>query len=132
MKTFNLLVSIPEETFFEGKVSSLKAKNPNGEFQILANYEPFVSIVSPSTLTLVDENGTKSSYFISEGVIETKGDKVILCVNSIDKKEDIDLAKAEEAKVRAEQRLASNQYNIDRNRAKLSLARAKERIKFAK
>lgn len=128
MKVFNLLISTPEETIFEGEVSSLKSKTSRGEFQMLAGFEPFVATVRPSILTIGDQQGKKTSYVISEGVIETKGDKVILCVNSIDSIENIDLAKSEEAFKRAEQRIVSNDYEVDMNRAKLALERAKARI----
>ena len=132
MKVFNLLISTPEEMFFEGDVRSIKAKTSFGQFQMLADFEPFVASLRPCIFTMVDENGTSKQYAISEGIIETKGDSVVICVNTIEAKESINLEKAEESKVRAEQRVNSKDYKIEKDRAKNALDRAKARIELSK
>lgn len=132
MKVFNLLISTPEGTFFDGDVRSIKAKTSFGQFQMLADFEPFVASLRPCVFTMVDENGTTKQYAISEGVIETKGDSVVICVNTIEPKENIDLAKAEEAKTRAQERVNSKDYKIEKDRAKNALDRAKARIELSK
>lgn len=132
MKVFNLLIVTPEETIFEGEVSSLKSKTSHGDFQMLAGFEPFVATIRPSVLTIADEKGEKTSYAVSAGVIETKGDKVILCANAIYHADNIDLEKSEKAMQRAKERIASNDYEVDMNRAKLALERAKVRISLVK
>ena len=132
MKVFNLLISTPEEIFFEGDVRSIKAKTSFGQFQMLADFEPFVASLRPCILTLVDDNAASKQYAISEGIIETKGDSVVICVNTVESKESINLEKAEESKVRAEQRVNSKDYKMEKDRAKNALARAKARIELSK
>ncbi|WP_297520954.1 ATP synthase F1 subunit epsilon [uncultured Clostridium sp.] len=132
MKVFNLIISTPEDIFFEGDVRSLKAKTSFGEFQMYADHEPYIATVRPCVFTIVDEKGEKLEYAISEGTIETKGDSVVLCVNSIDSKDSINLEKAEEAKARAMERIDSKDYKVETSRAKNALARANARIELGK
>ena len=132
MKVFNLIISTPEDIFFEGDVRSLKAKTSFGQFQMYADFEPYIATVRPCVLTIADEKGEKTNYVISEGTIETKGDSVVLCVNAIETTDSINVEKAEAATARAEERLASKDYKIEKARAKNALARAKARLEVAK
>ncbi|MGL4655962.1 MAG: ATP synthase F1 subunit epsilon [Sarcina sp.] len=132
MKVFNLIISTPEDIFFEGDVRSLKAKTSFGQFQMYADHEPYIATVRPCIFTMVDGNNERLEYVISEGTIETKGDSVVLCVNSIEPKDSIDAEKAQAAKVRAEERLASKDYKVEKRRAKNALDRAKARIELSK
>ncbi|MGL4453906.1 MAG: ATP synthase F1 subunit epsilon [Sarcina sp.] len=132
MKVFNLIISTPEDIFFEGDVRSLKAKTSFGQFQMYADHEPYIATVRPCIFTMVDANNERLEYVISEGTIETKGDSVVLCVNSIESKDSINAEKAQAAKVRAEERLASKDYKIEKRRAKNALDRAKARIELSK
>lgn len=131
MKVFKLIISTPEETFFDGDVRSLKARTSFGQFQMFAEHEPYVASLRPCIFTLVDEKGEKKEFVISEGVIETKGDNVVICVNTIEAKEDIDADRANLAKARAQERLASKDYKIEKVRAKNALDRAKARLELA-
>jgi F-type H+-transporting ATPase subunit epsilon len=59
-------------------------------------------------------------------------DRVTLLAETAERAEEIDLARAEAAKARAEQRLASNDANMDWDRATVSLQRAVIRIQVAR
>lgn len=131
MNLFNLIISTPEDIFFEGAVKSLKAKTSFGQFQMYSNHEPYIATVRPCIFTMVDSNNNVLEYVISEGTIETKGDSVVLCVNSIESKDSIDAQKAQDSKIRAEERLASKDYKIEKKRAKNALDRAKARIELS-
>ncbi|MGL5634420.1 MAG: ATP synthase F1 subunit epsilon [Sarcina sp.] len=128
MKVFNLVIATPEEVVYEGEVKSLKAKTSFGEFQMYSEHEPFVASLRPYKLTIVDKDQNKIEFISSEGMLETKGDSVIICVNSIENKEDIDLERAKKAFERANERLLSKDYKLDKIRAKNALDRAKIRI----
>lgn len=130
MSLFNLIISTPEDVFFEGAVKSLKAKTSFGQFQMYGNHEPYIATVRPCIFKMVNANDETLEYVISEGTIETKGDSVVLCVNSIESKDVINLEKAQASKIRAEERLASKDYKIEKKRAKNALDRAKARIEL--
>ena len=85
-----------------------------------------VSGGTPSKMEIV-QNGEKKCYAIGEGLLNVKKDGVILLVESIESKEDIDIERAKQAKSRAEDRL-KEPLNIDVERALKALARANNRI----
>ena len=132
MQVFNLIISTPEGIFFEGDVKSVKAKTSFGQFQMFSNPGPYIASLRPCILTVVDREKNRSEYAISEGIIETKGDNVVLCVNSIISKDEIDLSKAEESMKRALERYNSKDYKIDKERAKNALDRAKAKVDLVK
>ncbi len=67
-----------------------------------------------------------------QGFAEVLPDRVTVLAETAERAEEINLARAEEAKARAEQRLASHDTNIDWDRAVISLERALIRIQVAK
>ena len=82
----------PEATLFKGEVSSVAVPGVNGEFQVLNNHAPIVSILSKGTVKIygnITIGKEFSNYFskgnnketllnISSGTIEMKDNKVIV------------------------------------------------------
>ncbi len=80
----------PEKKLYSGNVDSIYLPGVNGEFQMLNNHAPIVSILkagkikleAPETdkITKVFQKGEKNLYevFIEGGVIEMNQDKVII------------------------------------------------------
>lgn len=130
MKVFNLIISTPEEVFFDGDVKSIKAKTSFGQFQMLAEHEPYVASLRPCIFTIIEANDGKKEFVISEGFIETKGDSVTLCVNTIEEKNFIDRKRAENALARANDRLMSKDYKTEKIRSKNAFDRAKARLEL--
>ena len=100
-----------------------------GVIGILPNHAPLVSTVIVSKLT-IRKDKKESLFAIGKGVIHIKKDhKVVLLVDSIESKSEIDVARAREAKLRAEKRLKeSHKDEIDVLRAKAALSRALNRL----
>ncbi|MGL4740514.1 MAG: ATP synthase F1 subunit epsilon [Sarcina sp.] len=128
MKVFNLVIATPEDIIYEGEVKSLKAKTSFGEFQMYSEHEPFVASIRPYKLTIVDKDQKRIDFITSEGMLETKGDSVIICLNSVELIEEVDIERAKQSFERATQRLLSKDYKLDKIRAKNALDRAKVRI----
>ena len=82
----------PDATLFKGEVSSVAVPGVNGEFQVLNNHAPIVSILSKGTVKIygnITIGKEFSNYFskgnnnetllnISSGTIEMKDNKVIV------------------------------------------------------
>jgi F-type H+-transporting ATPase subunit epsilon len=66
------------------------------------------------------------------GFAEVLPDRVTVLAETAERAEEIDLSRAEAALARAEKRLASNDTNIDWDRATVALERALIRIQIAK
>ena len=68
-------------------------------------------------------------FFISGGIIEVQPDIVTVLADTAIRGEDIDEAKAEESKKRAEEALADKSDNIDAAKALAELAQAAAQLK---
>lgn len=63
--------------------------------------------------------------------MEINHDKAVILAKSAEKREDIDVERAKEAKARAEERLNSRAEGLDVDRAEAALKRAITRLKIA-
>ena len=126
MKTFLLEIYTPYGKYFDKYVNELVIQTEEYVLGILPNHSPLVAKVKTSKMEIV-QNGEKKCYAIGEGLLNVKKDGVILLVESIESKEDIDIERAKQAKSRAEDRL-KKPLNIDVERALKALARANNRI----
>jgi F-type H+-transporting ATPase subunit epsilon len=66
------------------------------------------------------------------GFAEVLSDRVTVLAETAERAEEIDLARAEEAKARAEKRLSAGDTNIDWDRANIALQRSVIRIQIAR
>lgn len=131
-KLLNLEIVSPVKFVFQGKVKSVSAPGISGGFQILYNHAPFVSSLSIGKVKLEKEDNSHELYTISSGILEVSKNKISIIAESIEKIEEIDAARAEQALQRAIDRLKSNDKGIDKERARLSYDRAKNRLKLVK
>ena len=126
MKTFLLEIYTPYGKYFDKYVNELVIQTEEYVLGILPNHSPLAAKVKTSKMEII-QNGNKKCYAIGEGLLNVKKDGVILLVESIESKEDIDIERAKQAKSRAEDRL-KEPLNIDVERALKALARANNRI----
>ena len=128
---FHLLILTPYGRYFEGDVAFLEVRSDKYNLGILPGHAPLVSTLAISKMVL-KAMGETYNYAIGGGVINVEKEKVTLILNSIEREDEIDAARAEEAKTRAENRLKEAITNeaIDVNRAKLALMRATNRLEI--
>ena len=126
MKTFLLEIYTPYGKYFDRYVNELVVQTEEYVLGILPNHTPLVAKVKTSNMEII-QNGEKKCYAIGEGLLNVKKDGVVLLVESIESKEEIDIDRARQAKSRAEGRL-QEPLNIDVERALKALARANNRI----
>ena len=126
MSTFLLEIFTPFGKYFDRYVDEIVVQTEDYTLGILPNHAPLVAKVKVSKLEII-QNGERKCYAIGEGLINVTKDHVTLLLESIEGKEDIDIARAKDAKKRAEERLTTL-VNIDIERAQRALIRAKNRI----
>jgi F-type H+-transporting ATPase subunit epsilon len=81
---------------------------------------------------LVRRGNQEDSMAISGGFLEVRPDRVIVLADSAERAEEIDVARAEAAKKRAEERLRDRKVEgLDETRAEASLRRAIARLSVA-
>ena len=130
-KNFLLEIVTPRKVMFNGQVQSFTAPGAVGSFQILFNHAPFLSATTVGEVKVVDAEGVATRYATGGGFVEVKNNHVVMLADSIELLMDIDVARAERAKARAQERLAERQANLDFDRAQLALSRALNRIRLA-
>ena len=126
MKTFLLEIYTPYGKYLDAFVEEIVVPTEEYVLGILANHSPLVAKVRTGKLEIIQDD-EKSVYAITEGLINVKKDGVVILVNSIERKDEIDIDRAKEAKRRAEERL-KEPLNIDVERAQRALIRANNRI----
>jgi F-type H+-transporting ATPase subunit epsilon len=112
-------------------IESVVAPGTVGYFGILAGHTPFVSSLQTGITRITKTNGEKLNLSTSGGFLMTDGKKVILLAETAERPEEIDKARAQKAKERAEKRLAEKAPDTDVDRAKAALLRAITRLKVA-
>lgn len=131
-KTFLLEIVTPEQILLSKQVESVIVPAAEGYLGILAGHAPLLATLQPGEVKLRDDHGTTSYLFTSGGFLEVTPQKVNLLTEASEPAEKIDVKRAEEARERAKQRLATAEPGIDKARARTALARAEARLKAAK
>lgn len=128
---FKLHILTPHRDFFNGIVTNLKTEDARGPIDILPNYMSAVTLIRSSLAQFISTDGNPCRAFISEGIMKIRQNTVTVLCHAAEWPEEIDVQRAEESKLRAEQRL-KNGYKIDIIRAENSLIRAIIRLKVKK
>jgi F-type H+-transporting ATPase subunit epsilon len=128
-KNFQLDIVSPSRTVYSGMVQSFSAPGVVGNFQVLFNHAPLLSSIDVGEVKVIDAEGKKLLFATSGGFVEVKSNKVILLAESAERADEIDIARAEQAKARARERLAQKNSEVDYDRARLALIRSLNRLK---
>ncbi|HEX5084888.1 MAG TPA: F0F1 ATP synthase subunit epsilon [Blastocatellia bacterium] len=123
----NLEVITPERLVLREEVDEVVAPGLTGELGILPDHTPLISQLKTGVLSYRQGNQNRRMH-VSGGFIEIASDNVSVLSDVAEKPEEIDVERAQRAKERAEQRLASRGEDIDFDRAELKLQRALVRI----
>ncbi len=129
-KYLSIELATPNKKVSIGQAKSCSAPGVFGSFQILPNHAPMVSELGIGEVKI--ELPAKTHYYsVSGGFLEVLNNKVLLLLETAEAAEDIDVARAEKAKERAQERLEHKDKHIDALRAEAALARALNRLKVA-
>lgn len=130
MRTIKVSVVTPGGPVLEEEVEMVSTKAKTGELGILAGHIPMVAPLDIGSVRLKTGNNTEW-VAVSGGFMEVNGKEVTILAQSAERAEDIDTARAKQAKARAERRLQDRQVEIDAHRAELALKRALNRLDIA-
>ena len=130
-KLFKVEIYTPYGKYLVTDCDYLSVKTGMGMIGILPNHAPLISTLEISKL-VIKNGGREDSYAITGGVIHIKKDHtVVLLVDSIESKDEIDVSRALKAKERAMERLSALSNEIDVIRAKAALSRALSRLEVS-
>lgn len=127
-----LQIITPDEIAYTGEASFLVGKAIDGEFGILPNHAPMIVALDIAPLRLDAPDGQKHYLAVFGGFCEIEHNQVSIVTLYCQLPDSIDVDRAQRAKQRAEERLASKSPDIDVERAEHALARALLRLHVAK
>jgi F-type H+-transporting ATPase subunit epsilon len=128
MATLKLEIVTPEKMVFSGEVSAVLAWGVEGQLGILPHHAPLMTILQPGDL-VIKKGGEEDTLTISGGFLEVRPDKVIVLADACERAEQIDEARAEEAKKRAQETLKEAKTPVDLAAAEAALRRSLARLK---
>jgi len=128
MATTRLEIVTAERVVFSDEVDLVVAPGVEGELGILPHHAPLMTMLLPGEL-LVRKGGEEFFMAISGGFLEVRPDRIIILADAAERSEEIDIARAEAAKRRAEERLKHPVPEVDMTRAEAALRRSLARLK---
>ena len=109
-----------------------EAQSPgkNGYLGVLPGHAPLITELAVGEITY-QSSGKTHCLAVAWGFAEVLPDKVTVLAETAELAGEIDVKRAQEAKKRAEERLASGKTDIDYHRADSALRRAETRLEVA-
>ena len=71
-----------EKTLFSSEAKSVIVPGINGQFEMLNNHAPLVSILQKGTIYITDTNNKKNHINIASGSIEISNNKIIILADT--------------------------------------------------
>ncbi|HOO41441.1 MAG TPA: F0F1 ATP synthase subunit epsilon [Syntrophales bacterium] len=100
-----LEVVTPEKMVFSGNVEEVTIPGSEGEFGVLKGHASLLSSIDVGELNYTKE-AKKTHYAVSSGYVEVTGTKVTVLIETAERSDMIDKARAQRAKENAESKLA--------------------------
>lgn len=128
MSGIRLDIVTAEGAVYSEDVDVVIAPGVEGQLGILPHHTPLMTILEVGEL-VVRKGAEEFSLAISGGFLEVRPDRVIVLADAAERAEEIDLARAEEAKRRAEEQLGRPTPDVDLAQAEAALRRSLTRLK---
>src|SRR5581483_3873733 len=108
-----LQIVTPERIVFEENgVDSVTLPGSAGELTVLPSHAPLMTALQPGPLVF-RKAGVETDVALSGGFMEIRDDRVIILADTAERSDEIDEARAEEARTRAASQLATREHDID-------------------
>jgi F-type H+-transporting ATPase subunit epsilon len=128
MPSFKIDIVTAERIVYSEEVDGVVAPGVEGQLGILPHHAPLMTILQAGEL-VVRKGGEEETMAISGGFLEVRPDHVIVLADQAERAEEIDAARAEAARRRAEERLKDRRAGgLDATRAEAALRRAIVRL----
>ncbi|MBH49477.1 MAG: ATP synthase F1 subunit epsilon [Candidatus Marinimicrobia bacterium] len=131
MSEFQLEIVTPTKLLDIGSINYVRCPGLDGSFGVLANHQAAIIALGIGEIKIAQNK--KFHYFAtSGGFIEITEEKVQLLVETVERAEDIDMNRAEEALKRSKQRGKEKDASLDEARRDISVTKALNRLRVSK
>ena len=128
--TLELQIVTPDRNIVHDHVDDVQIPGFGGYFGVLPGHAPLLAALTAGELWF--RKGQEKTYLsIAFGFAEVLPDRVTVLAKLAERAEEIDVARAEAARKRAEERLAHQESDIDFKRNAVALAKALARIQVS-
>ncbi len=112
-KKIHFEITTPEKVVFSDEVDSVSLPTKMGQITVLPNHIPLISSIESGEV-ITRKEGKENYLAISGGLAEVKGDnRVVVLADTAEHFEEIDEARAEEARKRAEDLLKEKREDAE-------------------
>ena len=125
-KQLKLNIYSPSRIFYEGEADFVEFVTTEGELGIYPDHMPLTAVVAPGILRITKDGKVREATLL-DGFATVLPREITVLSEACEWPEEIDIHRAEEAKIRAERKLAMEQTLRD----ELALRRALVRIQMA-
>ena len=133
MAQLTVQIVTPDGLVYDHHASYVSVRTLDGEMGILPRHENMIAVLAVDEVKVkrIDDNTHVNWIAVNGGIIEVVDNVITIVADSAERARDIDISRAERAKLRAEKALeeAKDQHSVDmERRAKIALQRAINRI----
>ena len=113
--TYHLDVVSAEQQMFSGLVEKI---------QVTGGHAPLLTAIKPGMIRIVKQHGHEEFIYLSGGILEVQPGNVTVLADTAIRGQDLDEARAMEAKRKAEEHISSSHGDVDYAQASAELAKA--------
>lgn len=122
--TVHVDVVSAEKSIFSGLAEFVALPGESGELGILPGHVPLITRIKPGTVRIKLPHDKEELIFVAGGLLEVQPGLVTVLADTAIRGADLDQAKAQEAKRRAEEALVNRSATMDYARAQAELSEA--------
>lgn len=132
MTPFALQIVTPDGTAYDGQAYSLTLRSIDGDVSVLAGHIPYVTAIDAGECrVLTEEGGAPRKAACIGGILSVSKEKVCVAATTFEWAENIDVARAEAARKRAQEKLEAKIDKKNSDLAEMKLKRALVRLRVA-
>src|SRR3954463_11547554 len=119
----------PEKILYSGQASFVRARTVGGgEIAFLTGHAPFIGALDTCVVKIIQESGDELLVAVHGGFVEVSDDTVTILSDVAELRDDVDAARAEDARARAETEVRNDPDDAE---AQAALKRAEIRLEVA-
>jgi F-type H+-transporting ATPase subunit epsilon len=126
--TLHVEVVTAERELYNGEAEIVDAPGSEGQLGILPSHAPLLALLGAGPLR-IKLQGAEEILFVSSGFLEVSNDHVTVLADTAEHADEIDEARAEQARREAQEALAEQRSREDRTELQAQLAQAINRLK---
>lgn len=129
MESFQVHILAADKNFYEGPCVSLTIPTSDGELGILAHHSSMIAAIQPGTLRYQVPGEPPRLAAVSPGMVKVENNDVLVLVDSAERPEEIDAARAKREADEAREALLQKRSRQEHQIAQATLARALNRLR---